>query len=109
MTIEIRAKVGRFPKTNLHGYRAAPWRARVYVHDTEKPNAAVMYGLEQWRSSLPEALQAVQVMRRDLDRELMDKVHESRATRRAQRCGACRDLSNAHIYRGDCLATEPTA
>lgn len=113
MSIEIRAKVGRFPKVNTPslGHIPASWRATVYVHDTEKPMTGVAYGLVEWRSSLPEALQAVQVMRRELNQQLMGEVHASRASRRARRCECPIGMHsiNCHEHERNKYTTEATA
>lgn len=42
--------------------------------------------------SWAEAMQSAYLMLRDLDRLLMDEVHASRASRRAQRCAECGEV-----------------
>lgn len=42
--------------------------------------------------SWAEAMQSAYLMLRDLDRLLMDEVHASRASRRAQRCTECDEV-----------------
>lgn len=42
--------------------------------------------------SWPEAMQLAYKMMHDLDRLLMDEVHASRASRRAQRCAECGEV-----------------
>lgn len=101
MTIEIRAKVQRHPKVGGTP-QGEPWLALVYTLDPEPAPDHVDTYETTWCGSLPEAIQAVQVMRARLERQLMDEVHASRASRRALRCGACRDLSNVHQYTPDC-------
>lgn len=82
---EIRARVRRRFEVHPLGYdrHAEPWIASVS-----------MDGQIRWHSltpaaSWPEAMQAAYKMLADLDAELMNEVHASRATRRTERCWVC--------------------
>lgn len=57
---------------------AEPWCASVYASGTGGSRSR-----SKWCPSWAEAMQAAQKIRRDLDTELMNEVHESRARRRA--------------------------
>ncbi len=102
MTIEIRAKVQRHPKIGGTPL-GEPWLALVYTLDPEptEENYHDTYEIT-WCGSLPEAIQAVALMRTNIERALMDEVHASRASRRSARCGACQGLNGEHTYLDNC-------
>lgn len=82
MTIEIRAKVQRHPKIGGTPL-GEPWLALVYTLDPEPTEENYHDTYETtWCGSLPEAIQAVTLMRKNIERALMDEVHASRAARR---------------------------
>lgn len=101
MTITIRATVRR----NLNT-RATPdrkWFALAWVEGDDSALDARTRSRIQYAHSHPEALQAAQVLRAEVERELMDEVHASRASRREERCGACRGIANTkHTYLDNC-------
>lgn len=93
MTTTIRAQVKRF--------QPGKWAARAF--QLIAPNPPLIphrISRTEYRESWAEAMQAAQVLRAELDRELMAEVYASSS--RVQRCGACRDLSVMHTYAGDC-------
>lgn len=89
MSVEIRAKVQRHPKVGGTPL-GEPWLALVYTLDPE-PTEENYHDTHEvtWCGSLPEAIQAAYLMRNNLERQLMDEVHASRASRRAERCLVC--------------------
>lgn len=92
MTLEIRAKVQRHPKVGGTP-NGEPWLALVYTIDPDPAEECYSDTYDAtWCGSLPEALQAVLLMRRNLERQLMDEVHASRASRRVQRCEECGEV-----------------
>lgn len=78
MSIEIRAKVARYPRVG-GSPKTAPWQSIVYVIEDGSIRPATI-GVA-WSGSLPEAIQAVYLMRAEIERQLMDEVHASRASR----------------------------
>lgn len=91
MSVEIRAKVQRHPKVGGTPL-GEPWRALVYTLDPEPAPGHFDTYDATWCGSLHEAIQSVQLMRARLERQLMDEVHRSRASRRAQRCIECGEV-----------------
>lgn len=79
--IKIRARVFRRFEVHPKGFDLAmnPWLATVYLNG--KPE----FHRQQDAGSHPEAMQAAYKLMADLDAELMNEVHASRATRRAER------------------------
>ncbi|MFT4232274.1 MAG: hypothetical protein QM606_05800 [Leucobacter sp.] len=81
MTTTIRAAVFRVPRFPWNDTDTPSWRAMVYLDRTEGDERARLERAASW----PEAMQAAQKLRADLDAELMAEVHESRAQRREAR------------------------
>ena len=69
-------------------------RTRLWYIEVDDPIASVPSTWSAIERSHPEAMQRAYVMLRDLDQQLMDDVHASRASRRepktVTRCVACR-------------------
>lgn len=80
MSIEIRANVRRLPRVGGTP-KGEPWFAVVYTVSDATETAPDCYETT-WSASLPEAIQAVYLMRANIERQLMDEVHASRASRR---------------------------
>ncbi|MCA0377864.1 MAG: hypothetical protein LCH36_00285 [Actinobacteria bacterium] len=111
MSIEIRAKVQRLPKTGGTPL-GEPWLAVVYTNDPEPTEEHYHDSYETtWCGSLPEAIQAVLLMRNRLERQLMDEVHASHASRRARRCECPIGMHsiNCHEHERNKYTTEATA
>lgn len=75
MTITIRAAVWHLPTQPRQWVARATARKGALLIDPDASRLAI-------RESWPEAMQAAYKMIADLDRELMDEVHASRASRR---------------------------
>lgn len=84
MTITIRASVRQ-------GSGGA-WFAHARAFDRSDGYRIIAGRSSDMCYSHPEAMQAAYKLMADLDRELMDEVHASRASRRAQRCTECGDV-----------------
>lgn len=91
MTMKLHTTVERRPRPWAGGPDPLPWRATVVARERE---SSLREAFRTARAaSHPEALQAAQVLRAELDAELMDEVHASRASRRqpAPSCPSCHD------------------
>ncbi len=107
MTIEIRAKVQRHPKIGGTPL-GEPWLALVYTLDPEPTEENYNDTYETtWCGSLPEAIQAVALMRKNIERALMDEAHASRASRREEKpCTICNGMtSDSYNRRCKCGAS----
>lgn len=105
MTITIRAKV---TCTKNMPEMSGSYVACAAVSDSAgRTTRAVIETAESW----PEAMQAAYKLMADLDRELMDEVHASRASRRAQRCECPIGMHsiNCHEHERNKHTTEATA
>ncbi|GAA2841771.1 hypothetical protein GCM10010471_25510 [Leucobacter komagatae] len=80
VSIEIRANVRRLPRVGGTP-KGEPWFAVVYTVSDSTETGPDCYETT-WSGSLPEAIQAVYLMRANIERQLMDEVHASRASRR---------------------------
>ena len=83
MTITVCAEVRRNRIPRVRPRAESAWYALVYTpteDDTPPERSAIKYA-----PSWAEAMQAAQVLRAELERELTDEMHESLATRRTER------------------------
>lgn len=90
MTTTIRARVKRWAA------EPAPdaWTVVAWSRGTDEATGSPINGNHKFADapSWPEAMQAAYKLLADLDLELMDEVHASRASRRAQRCTECHEV-----------------
>ncbi len=81
MTIQTRATVTRSAETG-------EWASIAYAYDdslSALDPASVIIQMRENRQSWPEAMQAAQVMLRDVEQTLSDEVNAERLTRRVER------------------------
>lgn len=82
MTTQVKASVQRLPKTGGTPL-GEQWLTIVYtLNENPTPDHLDIYETA-WSGSVHEALQAAEFMRQRVEQQLMDEVHESRASRRA--------------------------